>query len=419
MNPVRGLIPNNWVNRGWHFPKAVAANLLYGFPSRKLRVIGVTGTKGKTTTAHLIYHLLVASGRRVALISTLVARFGEEELATGLHVTNPGPLTLQRLLKKAVEEGYQFLVLEVTSHGLAQYRNWGVEFELGVFTQITSDHLAYHGGPEEYRRAKAQLVLASKKVLINHHDQAKKYLSGVAKKAGVAVVEYRGRRDDFQSQNEAAALAAAGQLGVDRQAAGQALRTFPGVSGRMETVFVNDFEVVIDFAHTPDSLEAALKQLRKKVGSKGRLIAVFGAAGERDPGRRKMGAVAAKLADFFIITAEDPRTEGVQKISEEIAGWAREEGGKEIDKNRQIDKLTNRQIDKWMRDQRDKERGNFMIIPDRQEAIDAAVKLAKKGDVIGLFGKGHERSMCFGTEETPWLEHKAVRLAFKAREWKI
>src|SRR4030042_4744756 len=154
----------------YHLFQAVLANIYYGFPSHKLKVIGVTGTKGKTTSVHLIYHILQQNGYETVLISTVCARFGKREIDTGLHVTNPNPWGLQKLLKQAAAEGYEYVVMEVTSNGLDQFRDWGIKFKLGVFTQITSDHLDYHGSLENYRRAKAILIENSQQVLFNKHD---------------------------------------------------------------------------------------------------------------------------------------------------------------------------------------------------------------------------------------------------------
>ena len=155
----------------------------------------------------------------------------------------------------------------------------------------------------------------------------------------------------------------------------------------METIFDDKFKIIIDFAHTPESLQAALREIKLNLKKGGKLIAVFGCAGERDHGRRRMGAVAARSADFFVVSAEDPRTESVEAISQEIADYAVKAGAIE--------------------------EKNFIRIPDRQEAINFAVKMAKTGDVVGLFGKGHEKSMCFGKTETPWNEHEAVKKALK------
>jgi UDP-N-acetylmuramoyl-L-alanyl-D-glutamate--2,6-diaminopimelate ligase len=400
---LRSLLPSKLLSLAWHFPKAVLANLLYCFPSKKLTVIGVTGTKGKTSTAHMIYHILKNQGKKAVLISTIAAIFGDKQIETGLHVTNPEPFALQKLLSQALNQGYQYLVLEVTSHGLTQFRNWGIQFALGVFTQVSSDHVEYHGGVNEYRRAKAKLILKSGKVILNNADPNYQYLKSVAKSVSIPIVIYKARGKNFQTQNKLAAIAAAVELGIPKQAAEKALESFPGVPGRMELIQDKPFTVVIDFAHTPDSLKAALTEPRLMVKEKGRLVAVFGCAGERDPDRRKMGKVAAQLADFFIITAEDPRAEGVEKISEEIAQYALRAGAKEasLDEASQGKQL---------------EATTFVRIPDRRQAINFALKNAHAGDLIGFFGKGHEKSMCFGKTEYPWSEHEVVRKALKERK---
>jgi UDP-N-acetylmuramoyl-L-alanyl-D-glutamate--2,6-diaminopimelate ligase len=403
---LRKLIPNWLVNNTFHISKAILANILYGFPSRKLKVIAITGTKGKTSTAHLLYHILVENNYKTALISTIYAKFGAKEISTGLHVTDPGPIALQKILKFAVTKKYEFVILEVTSHGLDQFRNWSIRFELGIYTQVSEDHLGYHGGVEGYKKAKAKMIIQSKKVILNRDDPSSRYLKSIAEKHFIPTIEYQGERDNFQSQNISAALKAAEELGISTKDAKQALISFPGVPGRMEVIQEAPFAVVIDFAHTPESLEAALKILRKKIKKERKLIIVFGCAGERDPNRRRMGAVAAKLSDLFIITAEDPRTEGVKKISQEIAEYAEKEGATELS----ISKASKAAVSKTLN------KTYFYRIADRQQAINKAILVAKSGDVVGLFGKGHEQSMCFGKTERPWSEHLAVKKALKKKE---
>lgn len=400
---LRSLLPNSFVNLAWHLPKAMLANLMYSFPAKKLTIIGVTGTKGKTTTAHMIFHILRKQKKKAVMISTLGAFFGDKQIDTGLHVTNPEPFTLQKLLRQAVREGFEFVILEVTSHGLSQYRNWGISFKLGVFTQVQSDHITYHGGVDKYKKAKAKLINKSGKVILNNADPSFDYLKSLARQLSIPTVVYKGKGKSFQSQNEQAALLVATQLGIDRAVAIKALKSFSGVPGRLEIIKDKPFTVVIDFAHTRDSLEAVLNNLRPLVSEKGRLIAVFGCAGGRDPRRRKMGEVAARFADFFIITAEDPRTEGVEKISEEIAQHATKADAEEISLSRASELNSQKKT-------------TFIRIPDRTKAINFAITVAKAGDVVGFFGKGHEQSMCFGTTEHPWSEHKTVRKALKRRE---
>lgn len=395
-------------NYFWHLPKAVIASMWYSFPATELVVIGVTGTKGKTTTSHLIYHILKETGHKVGLISSIGAFFDDQEIDTGFHVTTPDSFELQRLLRLAVKKGMNEVVLEVTSNGLDQFRVWGVPFNIGVITNIYSDHLDYHKTMENYVSAKAKLISLSEKIVISRAVHNLSDFERVATQHH-KTIHFFTPKTSFEETNKEAALIATRLLGVLGEDAQKALKTFPGVPGRMETVQETPFAIVIDFAHTPDSFDAALREFRMSVKKGGRLIAVFGCAGERDHGRRRMGEVAAKKADFFVITAEDPRTEKVEEISEEIARWAEKAGAKDISKtNRQIDKQINRLIDEKIH--------VFIKISDRQEAINYAISLAKSGDVVGLFGKGHEKSMCYGKTERSWSEHKAVKLALKVRE---
>jgi UDP-N-acetylmuramoyl-L-alanyl-D-glutamate--2,6-diaminopimelate ligase len=370
----------------WHWPKAVIAGLVYGFPSTKLTLIGVTGTKGKTTTSHLIYFLLKESGYKVGLISTIGAYFNNKEIDTGLHVTSPDPMELNKLLKLAVDSGIKYVVLEVTSNGLDQFRVWGLKFAVSVITNINPDHLDYHKTMEKYVDAKSKIIKQSNGVVINRNIPFFSKLAKIAKDRKIKLLAIR-LSEYPQKANLQAATEAIEMLGLKIKNQNKILMSFPGVPGRMETVFDKKFKIIIDFAHTPESLQAALREIRLTVKKGGRLIAVFGCAGKRDHGRRRMGAVAARSADFFVITAEDPRTENVEDISEEISAYA-EKAGATAEKD-------------------------FILIPDRQEAINYAISIAKTDDVIGLFGKGHEKSMCFGKTEIPWSEHEAVKKALK------
>lgn len=337
------------VNAFWHWPQAVLANIIYGFPGRKMTVIGVTGTSGKTSVCHLLHHILVKAGIKAALLSSVSV--------PGLHVTNPEPFILQKLLRSYLDQKYTHVVLEVTSHGLDQYRNWGIKFSYGLITNITHEHLDYHKTMANYRKAKEKLLKLSQ----------------------TKVTFERGKNFVEDNINAAAALAVA--IGVKRRVIDQAVKTFPGVTGRMELAFKKSFKIYIDFAHKPDALEKALLKLRQE--TKGRLIAVFGCAGLRDRTKRPiMGEISGRLADITILTAEDPRTEDVNQIIKEIkTGF--------------------------------KSRKKLYLEPDRQKAINLAINLARPGDTVACFGKSHEKSMCFGTIEYSWSEHQAVRKALK------
>jgi len=363
-----------WAVLLYHQTLADAGALWYRYPSRSMVVIGVTGTSGKTTTAHLIYHLLKQAGFKVELISTISV--------PGLHVTNPDPFPLQKMLRRLADKGVKCLVLEVTSHGLDQWRCWGIGFDYGVLTNITHEHLDYHRTFNHYRQAKLKLIRSAKISVLNRNDPSFKLAQA---SAGGRMVTFTDR-PDFMAANVNAAAAVALDLGISSQEIKAALVSFPGIPGRMEVVREKPFKIVIDFAHKPDALEKALKFLRYSL--KGRIIAVFGCAGLRDWQKRPlMGAISARLAEITILTAEDPRTEDVNKIIEAITtGWR----GEKKPKNHRL-----------------------LIEPDRQKAINLAIKLARPGDMVGLFGKSHEKSMCFGTIEYSWNEYQAVKKALK------
>lgn len=391
------------LKNSYHFFLALLATIFYGFPSRQLTVVGVTGTDGKTTTTSLIYHLLFEAGYPIAMITSVEARFGQECLTTGLHVTTPNSWWLQRTLRQMVNQGIKYLALEVTSHGLDQYRVLGVNFKLAVFTNVTHEHLDYHRTWENYLAAKARLMNRAKLVILNQDDQSFKSLKQRAEQLGLSSISYSLKSSqadltpkklkfktnlagDYNCSNCLAAIGAANALGVSLDQIRVSLPKFKGVKGRMEVIKTQfGFQAVIDFAHTPNALEKVLQTL--KTQTKGKLIAVFGAAGERDQSKRPlMGQVAGQLADIVILTAEDPRTESVEKIMAQI-----------------LSGNTNSQA-------------KFILQPDRQQAINLAIKLAKSGDLVGIFGKGHEESMCFGKQETTWSDQVAVKRALTKRK---
>ena len=395
---IRRKIPQKLINRYKHFPLAVLANIFYGFPSKKLKVIGVTGTDGKTTTVNLIYNILFCAGFKTGMISTVSAMIGAEELDTGFHVTAPDPWLLQSLLKKMVDHGLDSVVIEATSHGLDQYRLWGVNFDIGVLTNITHEHLDYHKTFENYQISKLNLFLNSKVSILNKDDSSYKFFSSIIKKnPNKKIVSYAVKNNadvtikkfpfksmllgEFNKYNCLASIAVALELGVNKEIILKAVESFSGVSGRLDEINEGQkFKVYVDFAHTPNALQQVLTLLKKKKKPNSKLISVFGSAGLRDVSKRlMMGEISGKIADFSIITAEDPRTEDVNEICRQIAEGC------------------------------EKTRGEYKIITDRQEAINFAIgKLAKKDDIVVVCGKGHEKSMCFGKTEYPWSERSCV-----------
>jgi len=407
---------------------ALLSAAFYGFPARSLRVIGVTGTEGKTTTVNLIHAILVASGRRAGLVSTVRAVIGGVAYDTGLHTTTPEAPDVQRYLAQMVAAGAEYAVLEATSHGLDQHRVAGCEFDVAVLTNITHDHLDYHKSLENYRKAKARLFryLSSsyrkpdtpKVSILNADDPSFAYLRGIpadvhmsyglnspadviAKEIihSISSTEFviQTPQGDFpvttpligtfNVYNILAAVAVGISQGIPFEAMQKAINSFKGIEGRMERVDMGqDFIAIVDFAHTPNALRQALATAREM--SSGRVIVVFGCPGLRDKSNRPMmGEIAGRMADLIVLTADDPRIEDVNEIISQIAAGCEKAGRREG-------------VDYWR-------------IPDRREAIDFAVRMARPGDLVLAAGKGHERSLAVGTQELPWDERAVVEEALK------
>jgi UDP-N-acetylmuramoyl-L-alanyl-D-glutamate--2,6-diaminopimelate ligase len=422
----------------------------HGFPARRLVMIGVTGTDGKTTTCTLIHSVLTAAGLKAGLISTVGATLGQETLDTGFHVTTPEAMDVQAYLARMVATGLTHCVLEVTSHGLAQHRVAGCEFDVAVITNITHEHLDYHKTFDDYRAAKSMLfeglVSAAAKPgvekagILNLDDSSFDYLQSVLK-AGPVTYSTRSALADVRATNIvntahsmqfqslirnsqfpvttfllgeynlsnclAAIAATVCALHVAPEAAQHGITAVKGVPGRMERVDMGQpFTAIVDFAHTPNALRRALETARQMLTAKdvesnekiaplaniavNKVIAVFGSAGLRDVEKRRMMAeVSAELADMTILTAEDPRTESLDDILEMMAFGMRSKGGVEGQ--------------------------TFFRAPDRGEALRLAVRLARPGDIVIACGKGHEQSMCFGETEYAWDDRTALRAALAER----
>ncbi|HET7520186.1 MAG TPA: UDP-N-acetylmuramoyl-L-alanyl-D-glutamate--2,6-diaminopimelate ligase [Candidatus Limnocylindria bacterium] len=397
---------------------ADAADAWFGQPSRSLHVVGVTGTDGKTTTCFLAAAMLQAAGMRPGLIGTVELGIGDSRTPNENRNTTPEAPELQALLADMVAAGNDAVVMEATSHGLAQARTRNVDFDVGILTNLTSEHLEFHGSLENYRAAKAMLFEAAPVSILNADDPSCAYFRGHA--AG-SVVTYGLEADadlrasavdatatgtafdvtaagwsgrvalrlpgSFNVHNALAVMALAQVEGIELELAARALGEVPGVPGRMETVDEGQpFGVVVDYAHTADSLSKVLRILRPLAS--GRVIAVFGSAGERDPTKRPaMGRVAAELADVTVVTDEDPRLEDPRAINEAIADGARAAGARDGD--------------------------TLYVIDDRTAAIRHAIGLAREGDVILLAGKGHEKTIIYGTEGRAWDEKDVARRALR------
>ncbi len=403
---------------------AQAAAWFYGHPGRELVVIGVTGTDGKTTTSHMLTSVLEAAGAPVGRLGTVDVYLPGETGSLG-RMTTPEAPEVQRLLRRMVDAGCDFAIVESTSHGLALHRLDQVEYDIAVFTNITGDHLDFHKTFEAYREAKGRLFEAldtsvekgpQKVAVVNADDPSANAMLSRTKKAAPLRYGLESREADLLGRNlrlradgtdfrlitpgamadtsiqlpavfnVSNALAAAGAglaAGVDLNTIARGLSECRGVAGRMERIDAGQpFTVIVDYAHTGDAVRKVLEVLREVCG--GRLMIVVGAAGERDPGRRfGVGRAAAAGADFAIFTSEDPRSEDPASIVQEIGRHA--EGGGRV-------------------------RGtDFLEIEDRREAIAEALRRAGPDDVLVIAGKGHEKSMVYGSESRPWDDRDVAR----------
>jgi UDP-N-acetylmuramoyl-L-alanyl-D-glutamate--2,6-diaminopimelate ligase len=411
--------------------RAALAYLAAGFhdyPARKLTVIGVTGTDGKTTTCNLVYQILKNAGIQVGLISTVKAVIGDQVLDTGYHVTTPDAIDVQRYLGMMVNDGITHVVLETTSHGWAQHRVDACEFDVGILTNITHEHLDEHGSFVNYQAAKLRLfeslVVTAEKpqgnprlAVLNRDDDTFRTIEsiittryktyglrpGADVTGGNLILNPSGITFDavgpnwrvavtsdlvgeFNVLNILAAITAAVYgLGIDPQVASKGISKLKGIPGRMERIDLGqDFLAIVDFAHTPNALQRAIQTAREITA--GRIIVIFGSAGLRDREKRRMMAeISANMADYTVLTAEDPRTESLEDILFEMESGIESCGGREGE--------------------------NFWRIPDRGKAIRFGLNLAGKGDLVMACGKGHEQSMCFGEVEYPWDDRVAMKAA--------
>ncbi|MBF2078219.1 MAG: UDP-N-acetylmuramoyl-L-alanyl-D-glutamate--2,6-diaminopimelate ligase [Synechococcales cyanobacterium T60_A2020_003] len=399
------------------------AATFYGNPAEKLRLVGVTGTNGKTTTTHLIEFLLSQANKPTALLGTLYARWpGFQQTAT--HTT-PFALDLQEQLASAVAAGCELGVMEVSSHALAQSRVWGCPFEVAVFTNLTQDHLDYHKDLEDYFSAKALLFspqYLTGRAIVNQDDPYGQRLVETLRSQGSEKVWTYSTQDasadlwtsdlnyqpngvsgvlhtplgeiaiqmplvgQFNVANVLAAAGAALSLGLDLETIARSLPAFNGVPGRMERVQIKpeqDISVIVDYAHTPDSLENMLLAARPFI--QGRMICVFGCGGDRDRTKRpKMGGIAARLSDLAVVTSDNPRTEDPEQILQDVLVG--------------IDPQT-----------------NPLVICDRAEAIKTAIAQAQPGDGVLIAGKGHEDYQILGTEKVHFDDREQARAALEQR----
>jgi UDP-N-acetylmuramoyl-L-alanyl-D-glutamate--2,6-diaminopimelate ligase len=404
---VKALIPRplfRAIEPFGHLVEAVLANLWYGFPARKLRVIAITGTNGKTTTAALLTSVLEAAGYVVGVSTTAFFKVGDKYTDNELNMTVTKAFALQKLLRRMADARVDFAVIELTSSALAQNRSWGVVPEVAVLTNISQDHLDYHGTMARYVAAKQRMFAHNPKLQVLNADD--KYYASFAKLPAQERTSYgldRGQvralevklgsnGSDFRLGDElvhlnlpgqynvynALAAAAVGKgLGIPTPQIKVGLEVLQSVPGRMELIDEGQtFTVVVDYAHTPDALENLWSTL--KSSTKGRLIAVFGATGDRDRTKRPiMATTAGKLADVIILTDEEPYTEDPMQIISELETGLK---GKKYD-----------------------------VELDRREAMAKAFALAKAGDVVAVTGMGHQKYKVVGEQHVPWDDRQVAR----------
>ncbi len=408
---------------------AVLADYFYGHPSRQLRPIGVTGTNGKTTTTYLMEKIWADAGVAAGVIGTIETRYGGRSFP--MSGTTPDVLELQRIFKSMVDAGTQRCAMEVSSHALEQGRVKGTRFRAAVFTNLTQDHLDYHGTMEAYEAAKGLFFSRlgndygtdpseRSYAVLNADDEASGRFAkltaaevityGIDREADLRAKDVRitargteftllspqGERKvrlrllgKFNVYNALAALAAAYGEGISLDLAACSLENVPGVPGRAEAVDEGQpFAVVVDYAHTPDGLENILRTVRELAS--GRVICVFGCGGDRDRTKRpKMGKIAERLADVLLVTSDNPRTEDPLAILKDIEAGLKEAGTPE---------------------------DRYALLPDRREAIEKAVEMASAGDVVLIAGKGHETYQIIGGVTHDFDDRLVARAALRSRQ---
>lgn len=379
----------------YHVGKAAFWGTRYGFPGRKLKVIGVTGTNGKTTTSFMIWKMLNNSGRKAGVMTTV--GWGVDEIHEQMeHMTTVDSNILNKRIKKIVDAGAEYLVLELTSHAMAQHRSLGIPIDVAVMTNVTHEHLDYHKTFERYRDAKRKLFKQAKYGIINADDPSAEYFESDVDKYVTYGVQYGEMKAEniklkpdgveyiipsendlkiktriagnFNVYNSLACVAVGKRLGLSDKEIKDGIFALTEVEGRMVKIDEGQsFTVIMDYAHTPDAFEKLLPDMKK--ATSGRLIVVFGSAGgRRDPSKRKpMGEIAGKNADVVILTEEDDRDTPGDEIMEQIAEGAREHGKKD-------------------------DKDLFKIL-DRPTAILEACKMAKRGDTVLFLGKGNEKTI--------------------------
>ena len=390
----------------YHYAQAVAAGIKYGFPGKKLRVIGVTGTNGKTTTCFMIWQMLNHAGHKTGLMTTVA--YGVEKLKPELgHMTTVDAFTLNQRIKSIADQGAEFLVLEITSHALAEFRTLGIPIEIAVFTNLTHEHLDYHQTFTKYRAAKGKLFQHAKFSILNADDPATKFYQKLSPKYityGIKNGEYRAKDiklnvdgikyssgdinievkipGKFNVYNSLSAALVGQKLGLTNTQIKQGIKSLTSVEGRMNIIDEGQpFTVIVDYAHAPDALEKVFASVKNH---KGKVISVHGGAGRRDPSTRPIrGAILAQNSDIVIITEDDSRDEDPEKIAAGFIKGAEKHG-----------KIMGKDLFKEL---------------DRKKAIQLAFDKANKGDLVLILGKGHEKSILRADGPHPFEDIKVAQ----------
>lgn len=425
---LKKLVPHA-LKRYYHLGWSMAALLRHGNASKKMIVIGVTGTDGKTTTTTLIHSILKAAGKKTAMLNGLRFVLPSKEWKNHSDNSTPGKGAVHAFLHQAQQEGCEYAVIEVTSWGLDQFRLWGIAFDVAVITNFTYEHLDLHGSMEAYREAKGRLFrqLRSshkpnqpKTAVVNADDPSASYFQSLGAEKTIsyaitAVADVTAKEvtaaplaqfqlcraldcsqvklqlvGAFNVSNALAAASAAMALNIPFPAIVKGLEAVPGVPGRMEFIKEGQpFHVIVDFAHTPNGFRVLFETARQLVGQNHKVIAVYGATGGRDPARRPMvGEIAAEMVDFSVLTSEDPRNEDPAEIAKSIEKGLNNKGAQPV-------------VD-------------YVFVRDRAEAIRHAIALAKPGDVVLLCSMGDYDVMYVGDGKIPWSDRDAAKAALHA-----
>ena len=404
---IEKFIPQ-WLLSFYHLILAFLGGLVYRFPSKKLKVIGVTGTNGKSTVVEMISKVLEEAGYKVASLSSIKFKIRDKEWPNTMRMTMPGRFQVQKFLRQAVDSGCQYTVLEVTSEGIKQYRHKFINFEIAVLTNLTPEHIEAHGSFEKYREAKGKLFKATKNVhIINIDDEnAEYFLKFPAKRKytyGLNQGDVNNQNlqlslrliGDFNIYNALAAICVGLSQGINLETCKPTLKKIEGIPGRMEEVISEPFKVFVDYAFTPNSLEKVYQTLTHQLinSSTNKLIAVLGSCGGgRDKWKRPvLGFLAAKYCDEVIVTNEDPYDENPIEIINQVAS-----GAENISIN-----------------QPNQHKSAVLKILDRREAIREAIKIAKPNDIVVITGKGCEPCIIEKGKRIPWDDREVVKEEFK------